>query len=94
MTCCNSRSIAEPASSTAKLEAPSASNAIMKRSSQVSAVESCHQSSAAGEALYTKDLLRLLAKVNFIYGEVKSHVYVISNFIVIFVAVRFRRLRR
>ena len=92
MTCdYGSRSGIERASSTAKLAAPSASAASMQASSQVSAVSSCHQSSAAGDALYTKDLLRLLAKVNFIYGEVKSYICIISNFIVNFVPVCFRR---
>jgi len=70
-------------SSQAKLPATSASAASVQQGAtpaSVPAVTSCHQSSPLDDALYTKDLLRLLAKVNFIYGEVPTCTFVIGNF--------------
>jgi len=57
----------------------SSSSPASTQSAAVSVVTSTHQSSVtdtADDALNTKDLLRLLAEVNFIYGEVKSEVNV------------------
>jgi len=84
MTCnCGSRSSAEPASS-AKLPIIQSAASIQGTSPAfVSTITSCDQSGASDDALHTKDLLRLLANVNFIYGEVKSRICIAGDFLLL-----------